>query len=107
MFLKLSKARCYNSLVVSKPVYGVSDHVGYKPVCVTAEASKRHGILDIESRAIDCLDSQKLWVLTILHNNAADLHLCFCVCQKQDFSLHFTYFDINVHHVVFNMLCVY
>ena len=85
MFLKLSKARCYNSLVVSKPVYGVSDHVRYKPVCVTAETSKRHGILDIESRAIDCLDSQKLWVLTSLHNSAADLRLCFLHMLKAGF----------------------
>ena len=40
------------SLIVRKPVFGVTDQVRYKPVCTATEDGKRLEIADLGSRGI-------------------------------------------------------
>ena len=42
----------YLSLVVRKPVFGVSDRVRHKPGCIVTEDEERLEISDLESRGI-------------------------------------------------------
>ena len=68
------------SLVVRKPVFGVSDQVRHEPGCTTTEDGKRLEISDLGSRGLYYPSSE---------NKGADreavLRLCFRICKKAGF----------------------
>ena len=72
----------YLSLVVRKPVFGVSDQVRHKPGCTITEAGYRLQISDIGSRG----DSENKGADQLRSYCAADLCLCFRICKKPVFS---------------------
>ena len=50
--LLMSTHNLQMSLVVRKPVFGVSDKVQHKPGCTATEDAQRHEIWNLESRGI-------------------------------------------------------
>ena len=70
------------SLVLRKPVFGVSDQVRHKPDCTATEDGQRLGIVEelyypySENKGADQLRGYR----------EADLRLCFRICKKPVFS---------------------
>ena len=69
------------SLVVRKPVFGVSDLVRHRPVCTTTQNSWRLEISDLGSRYSEDKGADQL-----CGYREADLRLCFRICKKRIFS---------------------
>ena len=72
------------SLVVRKPVFGVSDQVPHKPGCKATEDGYRHEIPCIGSRGI-VLCSKNKGANQLCGYHEADLCLCFRICKKPVF----------------------
>ena len=73
------------SLVVRKPVFGVSDQVRHKPGCTATEDGYKLEISDLESRGI-YLCSENKGADQLRGYREADLRLCFRICKNPDFS---------------------
>ena len=71
------------SIVVRKPVFGVSDHVPHKLGCTTTQDSLRLEILDLGSRG---MGSKNKGADQLRGYREADLRLCFRICKKPVFS---------------------
>ena len=75
------------SLVVRKPVFGVSDQVRQKPGSTTTQDGYRLEISDLESRGIVLyLCSENKGADQLRSYCAADLRLYFRICKKPVFS---------------------
>ena len=69
------------SLVVRKPVFGVSDQVGHKPGCTTTEDGWKLEISDLGRRGI---------VLLTVHASIVDVFMS----RAQNFSFKYSFKDI-------------
>ena len=68
-----------------KPVFGVSDQVRHKLGCTATEDGKRLEISDFgRKRIVQC--SKNKGTDKLNGNRAADLHLCFRICNRHVFS---------------------
>ena len=73
------------SLVVRKPVFGVSDQVRHKPGCTTTEDGWTLEIWDLGSERLYYLCSENKGADQLRGYRSADLRLCFSHMQKADF----------------------
>ena len=71
-----------------KPVFGISDHVFYKPGCTAMEDGYRLEILDLGSTCIGIYYpcSENKGADQLRGNREADLRLCFLIYEKPVFS---------------------
>ena len=76
------------SLVVRKPVFGVSDQVRHKPGCTITEYGKRFEISDLVEEVLYYPGRENKGADQLRGYRVADLRLCFRICKKPVFSRH-------------------
>ena len=69
------------SLVVRKPVFGVSDQVRHKPGCTTTEDGLKFRIKEVEGLYYLC--SENIGADQLCGYRTADLGLCFCIYKSR------------------------
>ena len=69
------------SIVVRKPVFGVSDQVRHKPGCTATEDGYRLEILVLDRRGIALSVWRKQGADQLRGYREADLRLCFLICR--------------------------
>ena len=82
----ISTEVAHMSLVLSKPVFGVSEQVRHKPAVQSQKMSRclRFQIKEVEGLYYPC--SENKGADQLRGHREADLRLCFCICKKPVFS---------------------
>ena len=86
------------SLVLRKPVFGISDQVPHKRGCTATEDGKKLEISDLERRGIVlCICSENKGADQLRGHREADLRLCLRICKKPVFSQRGSYIILNIY----------
>ena len=102
-FSKYEQVR-HMSLVVRKPVFGVSDQVPHKPGSTTTRDGQRLEISYLEKKGI-VLCSENKGADQLRGYREADLRLCFRICKKPVFLRRGSYSAPKLGRLISGFIC--